>query len=120
MKRKYYKVVLDMGDDLLSCWVDGKAQVEYKINKWVSAPNWLTDKGYHLCVFKSLKVAKIYLLVVIPRCCIFECEVKGIKTKLPIMLGVDNLMNGEFYPICNKWPQGTVMAKQVKLIREVK
>jgi len=115
--KKYYKVVYEIIDgNLMSCVAGGKAQVEYKINEWAKAPKWLADKGYHLCVFKTKK--DMFESGFIGR--YFIVEIKNKIKKLPKFCNAADIHHGIIIENDRDWPEGTVMAKQVKLIREVK
>jgi hypothetical protein len=113
--KKYYKVVKE---GLKSLVVDGKAKVQYKIGEWVSAPEWAQKEGYHLLVFDSLEIAKLWKGNI--QVFIFEVEIKNKIKKMPLSCSYCHVCCGELIPSgVVIWPPGTVMAKKVKLVRRV-
>jgi hypothetical protein len=121
--RKYYKVVRQIENyerkKFVSLWAGKGAEVEYKIEEFVSAPKRLAKQNYHLLVFDDLDTAikfnNTWGLI-------FECEIKG---KIWILPAICDLFAMRYYgvrkpyPEKEEWPQGTVMAKQVKLLRRI-
>ncbi len=117
-KKIYYKIT---NKELGSYMAKNKAYIQYKIREFVTAPDWLAKQGYYLLVFDSLEHAK-------NECCsfndkIWKCEVRDIQKNLPCCHYIYEVSKG-FLPK-NKtniitWPKGTIMAKEVKLIKEIK
>lgn len=122
MKKKYYKVTIDFDGRQCSCFTyGGKASVSYYENFWSEPPTWLSEKGYGLFVFDSLKNArKFYKKFICPDHKIWECEIEDKFASLPLPLYRDYLDCGYISPDpYAEFPEGTVMAKKVKLIRQI-
>jgi len=88
--------------------MSGSNEVQYAVNEWVSAPEHNSKKGYHLFVFDSIESA-----IRFKECTagwkIYECRIKSTR-KIPQAL-MEYLMEIV--------PTGIVMAKRVKLLKEV-
>lgn len=111
-----YKVVRNFDGILLSHIASGQAEVIYRLNKWIKAPKWLRDKGYHLFVYKDLEKAIESLE---GNSEIYECEVDELIEGLPQFLNLYILDLGEIKPINYSFPEGTYMTKKIKLLRKV-
>jgi len=114
-----YKVLVDLGEQGgQSAIVMYAARVLYTKGEWVTAPEWLARKGYHLTFFEWLEDAEHFC-----SCgskAIWQCEVEDILDKLPQMcrFSVDD---GKIEPqSIYRWPRGTKMAKRIKLTRRIK
>jgi len=120
--RYHYKVVSKLRADYYSAIVKIIARTEYKIGKWIRAPNWLAKKGYYLTVFRYRCHAVEFIhhndAIQNPR--IFRCLVKDPIYHHPEKCSIYNLNFGNLYRVGEKWPQGTKFYKQVKLIEKVK
>lgn len=130
----YYKAVRKIDDKLYSFSAYGKAKVEYKVNEYVQAPEWLRKKDYHLLVFDNLKDCINFLKPMEHVDKIYTCKIKGKIEKLPAILNFYYLSHSSmvrariFYTeegkirtdILCTWPIGTIMAKKVMLLEEVK
>lgn len=57
MPRKYYKVVRRLQGHLVSCIVGGRAEIFYSEDKFIKAPKEYAEQGYHICLFKDIKLA---------------------------------------------------------------
>lgn len=119
MKEKfYYKVVLEKTDDYESLIVSGEAEVKYKVNEFVIAPQWLLSRGYGLTVFKTLSQA-VKWGAGYAEAVIFKVKVKKIM-KLPKFCNPSVISNGIFQISHGAtWPEGTVMVEEVMLWDEV-
>ena len=116
------------------------SRVEYHLDEWSSAPQYLADRGYHLLVFARRKDARKFKQDFLGRrgnYSIWIVEVGGVvlfDDELPrILYGGDfndsdqlarTLSWLELPPdgwkskLHSKWPPGTVMAERVKLVRK--
>lgn len=106
---KYYKVVKQYYPDgpLMSAIMqEPEVAVEYALGEWASALEYLARRGYHLLVFADLRAAEIFLSLRYG-CVLYECEVQDVLETIPYPRWIP------------EWPTGTVMVKQVKLIRRV-
>jgi len=118
--RKYYKAIKK---DLTSCFIGGKANVQYKINEYVNAPDWLPKENKFLFVFSDFHNAYVFASTVTmmfhKKANIYECEVQGVSKKLPSFLDTNFLARGEVN-VCRflNFPKGTVAVRKVKLIKE--
>lgn|GEM_PF-2843074 len=131
MNKKYYKLTTELDGKQYSFFVSGtNAGIEYKINEWVKAPKWLAEKGYHLFVFNNLKNVKRFVegfgFNKTTRLCynkttrLWLCEIEDKFDTLPYYISTWNLLVGSTMPnIDCTFPKGTVMAKKVKLIKQV-
>jgi len=119
--RKYYKIIRK---DLTSCFTEDRASVQYKINEYVNAPNWLPRKNRFLFVFQNFHDAYVFAFTVTmmfhKKANIYECEVQEVSKKLPSFLDTNFLARGEVN-VCHflNFPKGTIAVKKVKLIRDV-
>lgn len=117
--------------DLKSLSASGLSQVQYSTEEFVSAPNWLAKKGYHLAVFDAVVHMQWHLTPYsIFDYKIWEAEARGPVRKIPRFCDLNNLAEGIFeeqvkqlygttyFPV--QFPIGTVFFKEVKLIKEVK
>jgi len=118
---KYYKLVKVIGERYYSLLITGKYRVEYRVGSFVSASAEMKSEGYHLFLFNSIEHAthiknKYYehSFDVI----VFECIVDDVVSVLPKKLDFEALREEEFVKTDSKWPTYTVMAEQVKLIKE--
>jgi hypothetical protein len=121
--KKYYKVTIDFDGRQDSCSAyGGKANVRYQINSWSEAPAWLSEKGYGLFVFDSLKKAqKFSKYLSLTGLKIWECEIEGKFPSLPVPLSRSYLECGYLLPVAgSKFPKGTVMVKKIKLLKLIK
>ena len=114
MSEVYYKVTR-RGN--ISAVVNGHASVIYSKDKYVTAPDWLAERGYYLTVFKSLRAAKAFAWGEHE---IWECKVKELQnTRLPFR-DMAELAHGRLgLGSGGAYPAGTTWAKEVKLIRRV-
>jgi len=122
MKKKFYKVTTEIKGIQHSCLFEGGIfGVQYSTEKWAKAPEWLAKKGYHLFAFDSLENAKKYIPEVSGmRQKIWECEIKKRFKKLPPYLDLVEAARGRMIPAEDiTFPEGTVMVREVKLIRKV-
>lgn len=123
-KKRYYKITTEIAGGQVSFIIfNSKAEVQYQIGEWAEAPDWLAKKGYGLFVFDSLKNAMDFLgkLGDPSRSKMWRCEIEGRYEKLPPNLTLDGINRGVLVPAEFKdFPKGTVMAKRVKLIRQIK
>jgi len=114
---KGYKVVLDRAGLAVSSWACGPySRVTYAVGKKACAPERLAAKGYHLCAFLSEQDA---FNLAKKRCQVYRAWLYDVHIPtVPICYGMsfypDNLQASP-----DPWPPGTVMAKQIQLIKEV-
>jgi len=119
-----YKVVrrTDLGE-LVSARIGIPARVIYKPGKWVKAPRWLAKKSYHLTFFIRLKDAQRFLpnkkTKWMEKYEIWECDWKGLLKEVPPLCVTHKLERGIFIRVGSYWPSGTLMAKEIKLIKRV-
>ena len=123
MKTTVYKIFdLDGQNNLCSLIVFGKARKTYRLGVANRAPRWLAEKGYHITAFNSLKNAEHFLL------CwransrqIWECEATGVFSDMRGRCEQESLSDGKLTRLTYVgWPNGTVMCKTLKLVKEVK
>ena len=115
----YWKVTTDLGDSGgTSVVVESLAKVVYSKNEYVSAPQWLAEKGYHLTVFTSLFAARNFKS---PEDVLWECEVVGLKDELPPSMSPYWVSQGcvSARYVSSYWPRDTAMAEQVMLTRRI-
>lgn len=74
----YYKVV---NRDLTSAIVSGDMMVQYAINEWVRAPEWLEALGFGPVVFDEITPALDYMRAqnLSGNLRVFECLVNGVR-----------------------------------------
>ncbi len=127
--RIYYKVLRESYDNLYSCSSSHSPHtVLYRPNKWSKAPEKLAAIDYYLLVFSKLKDAKFFISrnYAGTKIKIYRCEIKKGKSKdLPYRLVWESVRqicqstNGPKDKHMYLWPDGTVMAKEVKILTEV-
>ena len=107
---------------LYSAIVYNKAGIRYKKLGWNVAPKWLAEMGYHLLAFRTIEDAvKFGLDEGLVSVDIWEVELMGIIKKMPPKLDIGQICYGNKKAVpFGDWPEGTIMAKKVKLIKKVK
>lgn len=117
-----YKVVIQYGGDLLSYSVVGDLETKYKPNEWAKAHPKLAERGYHPVVFDALKHAIDFLKSpsMSPAVQIWACEIEEQITPLPPKAESPYEIVRLGHTHYNQpWPEGTVMAKRVKLTQRI-
>jgi hypothetical protein len=118
---KAYKVFKKDGNKLISCMASGKARVIYNYGKKNYAPEWLQEKGYGICCFEDLELAKRFAygeFYSFEKVVVREIEVDEAKIvrNLPDKSDSRPMEIGELktYPVsCFSWPMGTIMVPWV-------
>ncbi len=116
-ERIYYKIT---NKELGSWIVEKEAYVQYKVGKYVTAPCWLAEQGYHLLVFDDIRYVKRVFCSFTDK--LWECEIKDVQKYLPVCRDI-LLINKGILPKSNDtfpWIDGTTMVREVKLIKEIK
>ena len=118
---KVYKVIRREDEFLYSFWAGSCARVKYQPNEWAQAPDWLSEKGYHLLAFKSLDMArKLHGYMDINYEiweAVGESEILALPpVRDPIDLGHGSLWHRDDAPL---WPEGTCMFRRVKLVKRI-
>jgi len=124
---KAYKVFLvgrrgwRCGPVLMSVCARGEATVYYARGQWSEAPDWLWKEGYGLCCFETEEKAKDYFNSVPYNYSeLWEVEVEEIKKELPPAMDLIALESKKFQTaVEDGWAEGTIMARRVKLIRQI-
>jgi len=122
-KLKYHKVVYEMDGHLISSYIRGRAAVEYKVGEWAETQKHKQEEGWYLCIFDSMKNAQWYiknLLLAKPSYFTYSCDIDE-EAHFPKYLPDDGSISLSMTPIRFKplFPEGTVMAKRVKLLEKV-
>lgn len=103
---------------MTSLGAEGRALVKYHIGKFVSAPKWLRDQGYHLTAFSSQADA-LEAAANFDFCEIWLAEAKG-KVPLQPFCSLIGLSRGDIVQEkFSHWPKGTIMVTSIKLERRV-
>ena len=120
---KVFKLVRQAKDKFVSIQAKGAAQVEYYLGQWSTAPWWLKEMGYDLCVFEEEETAKLVKDKYEKDSVIVECKALVVHSvgDLP-HLSISALSKKEikpFYSADNSpWPKlCQMMAQSVKPIR---
>ena len=117
--RTVYKIV--RGVQPRSAIASGNCTVYYRPGVWTRAPKWLADQGYHLLVFttESLAYSFINTELRISQAVfqVWEASAKGIIEDLPKFCSLIPLEQGIIVLWTAPWPNGTIMAKQIRLER---
>ena len=125
--KTYYKIVRT---NLMSCYVKGKASVQYKVGEYVKAPDWLPKKNQVLFVFDSYYAANNFIVKMGRRLSwnkntleVYTCKVRKKLRRLPSYLSTSDLSRGKLVPSLifladcpRKFPLGTTAVREVKLI----
>jgi hypothetical protein len=129
---KVYKVLYR--SDWHSLVASGKALTHYSQDHWTRAPRWLAKNGYHLICFLSLRDALQFMNRMEYKrgrtMVIWEAEAHSVTFALPSICNLYHLHDGHFKPNPSSilgasilgagfWPSGTLMAKEIRLIRKV-
>ena len=119
-----YKVVRKNMKDYTSVVLErDEGGLIYTPGKWVSTREPFLSLGYYICVFDSIQNAYTFrnssLLY-----SIWECKWRGeLKVSLPRPFSVVRFIRHgthlEEDPIWVEWPTGTLMAKEIKMVRQV-
>ena len=119
---KVYKVVRRERKGLVSVFAGGKANVRYKPQEWVKAPEWLRERGYDILAFMRISDAKRWVRgirkVFGDKLEIWEAEADTLRTP-PKILDFTLLGQGIMSDWNSYWPSGTVMCRKIKLLRRV-
>lgn len=114
------------GPVLMSVCARGEATVYYARGQWSEAPDWLWERGYGLCCFEIEEKAKEYFNSVREITApynyseLWEVEAEEIKKELPPAMDLIALESKKFQTaVENGWAEGTIMARRVKLIRQI-
>jgi hypothetical protein len=126
-KMKAYKVFLigrrgwRCGPVLMSVCARGEATVYYARGKWSEAPAWLAEKGYGLCCFETEEKAKQFFNSIPYNYKeLWEVDAEGIIKDLPLAMDLIALERKELREhLRGGWAEGTIMAKKVKLVRQI-
>lgn len=131
---KYYKVVTHVFRGypslrgLYSCIASDKACVKYEPGKWVEAPKWLQEAGFHLFVFDTIENALAFcpgvLFTRIPTSAIcrqelWECEAEDVFPAPERLADIWSLDRGEIELTDYHPPIGSLMARRVKLTKQI-
>ena len=124
---KAYKVVLigrrgwKNGPVLMSACARGEAMVYYARGQWSEAPDWLWEGGYGLCCFETEEQAKKFFnSIPFNYKELWEVEAEEVLTEIPPAMDLIALERKKIQgPIENGWAEGTIMARRVKLIRQI-
>jgi hypothetical protein len=118
----FYKWVRKAGEARLSFVVEGDAEVAYLPGGWASAPAWLLERGYGLTMFDNLGDAEKFARGQYPskgkEWELWEVELDG-EMPLPDGRAIPHLLAKKILIIVGSWPDGTAMARRVKLVRRV-
>ena len=117
--KTYYKVV---ALNLTSCFTQGKAEVQYKVGKYVSALKWIPKAHKFLFVFNSLHSAHDFASRSYSPSGLFvyKCKVRRVSRHLPRYLDTSVLSDGkiELFDF-TVFPSDTVAVREVKLIKKI-
>lgn len=116
---KVYKAVLRKQEKLVSLYAEGAAEVCYEPGRWAIAPAWLAEKGYHLFAFVDLSSLTRFIPNKVRYVEVWEAEADEIIQPLPPPLVPHSLKIGKIERDPGKYPEGTIMAKRLKLIRRI-
>ena len=120
----YYKIVTQ---NLTSAVVTQEMEVQYIINEFVRAPEWLEALGFGPVVFDRLDYALRYKSEQeqsIGRYRLFECLVSGPRKPEYFLCStvmhefIAEYKKKVYYP-ASHWPQGTIMCDAVMLTNEI-
>jgi len=112
----YYKVVAKAQYGKVYSSIDayGESRVDYTINEWASAPEWLLKSDHHLMCFNVLYEAKLFALN--NGGYLFKCEIEE-RVQLPEFCNYDRLAEGTIsQEPFGYYPEGTIAVKRLKLI----
>tara|TARA_Y100000310_G_scaffold321976_1_gene380390 strand:- start:2024 stop:2410 length:387 start_codon:yes stop_codon:yes gene_type:complete len=113
-----YKVVQAISweeSELVSAMARGDAVVEYRRGRWAEPPEWLLEKGYGLLVFDTERQVRNWLSELRSYGLqLWEIEIEMVYGDLPIPLSAAEVGVG-----ITAWPEGTMMADRVKLVRRL-
>lgn len=124
---KVFKIVrYNIDGSLISFFAEGKALVRYIPNEKTYPPMWLAEQGYHLVAFLSFLSAKDYLersldVYRTVNFQLWEAEVSetDILMNFPNRINMRNLKIGRLDGESRCWINGTIMCKNLTLIRRI-
>ena len=116
MGKEYYKVFREEGKSLQS--VHCNPPVIYSRRGWTSAPQDALNHGYGLLVFEDLDDACWFWSS--RDAVIYSVKIEGIFPFLPPIRDFNRQYPWRTYRLTSSWPEGTVMVRSVKLLKEVK
>lgn len=121
---KVWKVV---NSKLQSCIVERGALIQYGIGVWSKPPDILAKNGYYITCFKTKKDADSFISATLTYSkdfVIFQAEAKHIiYDTYPPRLDAGEVSAGNLSLIIWQttiWPKGTLMCKELMLIRPIK
>ena len=106
----------------------------YKIGERVKAPDFLAEKGYHLLAFSNEQDAYHFLYRMwMSKGKVFEAEGTDLIISIPLFLDTSRWDNGwgkaleddllwmiDEHTVSDGWPKGTLMFKEITLLKELK
>ena len=106
----------------------------YKIGERVKAPDFLAEKGYHLLAFSNEQDAYHFVYRVwMSKGRVFEAEGTDLVISIPLFLDTSWWDNGwkksnaddllwmiDEHTVSDGWPKGTLMFKEITLLKELK
>lgn len=106
---------------ILSSIMRGEALTRYDKEKFAQAPEWLAERGYHCCVFRSLKQAMSFVKGFDRDrwFTLWTARATGVREADRPMLNIGYLADGLTEIVKCPWPSGTLFAKNVKLLARV-
>lgn len=112
----YFKVCsVDDQGRIGSIIVYGLAYTRYYFEHWSSSPRVMARQGYYPLVFETLEQALGFVRsLLMTEGYVFEVEVDG-DISLPPKGYLGWLDDGDIFPSHTPWPEGTVMARRVRL-----
>ena len=106
-----------------SRFAEGESRVTYELKKWVQAPEWLRNKGYHLFAFSNYEKAEEFVLEAYDNMggIIYKARAKEVTKILPVKCYREDLANGNLNPKRwdTTWPRDTIMCKKIQILKIV-
>lgn len=110
-----------LSSDLKSYQALGHAEVTYSTEEYVSAPQWLGEKGYDLLIFDTLKNLNNFWVTTPSFNQVWEVSCRGnVREPDRVRLNIAPLaLDKRFVEAIFGWPAGSLMAEEVKLLRRI-
>jgi len=118
---KCVKILRKKEGKLISFRTEGKASVRYEPGVFVYAPEWLKKRGYNLTIFESLEAAVGFhpAFSDVTGVMFWWAEAENITEPNRPYLNSNSLKYGKIRKVNCEWPEGTLFAEKIKLLRKV-
>lgn len=104
---------------LVSAFAEGKASVRYIPGQYVFAPDWLAEQGYGLTCYLRTDLSEALEFTRGDSTELWVAHAVGLSRPTAAMCDMGALAEGYLKEEKRPWPPGTVMAKGIRLLRQI-